>query len=396
MSETGLGGRTRLLYAGPFVSVFDRFAMAPLLIPIAHDFRVPLSAVTIMASLYFLLYGAMQIVYGLVSDRIGRVRLMRITLVGFGAAGMISALAPNLAVLIVGRALTGALVCAVIPASLVYVGDSYPFRIRQGAIADLLASVALGTTAATLGAGLLAHYLSWRVAFLLPALAGLGLSYALRWLPESLGAPGGGPLQQLGRLARPWAVFLLLLGLVEGAVMLGMITFLAPALEAGGQNPATAGFVTAFYGVAVLAVTQAVKRLEGVPAHLLLLVGGLLLAGGFALAAVSQSVPAILVASLCAGGAYGAMHSTLQTWATEVVPEARGTATAVFATAIFLGAGLGTGAVAGLAGEQRFSTVFWIACALTVPVFLVGSAGRARFSAGAVASPAAAGPETGI
>jgi len=93
----------------------------------------------------------------------------------------------------------------------------------------------------------------------------------------------------LGRLSRPWAVFLLLLGLVEGAVMLGMITFLAPALEAGGQNPATAGFVTAFYGVAVLAATQAVKRLEGVPAHLLLLVGGLLLAGGFALAAVDAA-----------------------------------------------------------------------------------------------------------
>lgn len=393
-APAGLGGRMRLLWVGPFVSMFDRFSMGPLLVPIAHDFRVPLSAVAIVASIYFLLYGAMQIVYGLLSDRIGRVRLMRLTLVGFAASGFISAAAPNLGVLLVGRALTGALICALIPSSLVYVGDSFPFRVRQQAIADLLAAVAVGTATATLGAGLLAHYLSWRLAFLLPALIALGLSYALRWLPESLRHAGGGPLEQLGRVVRrPWAVFLVLFGLLEGAVMLGLITYLAPALEARGVNAAVAGLVASGYGVAVLGATQAVKRLAGVPPPLLVVAGGLALTACFGVAALRQDVVGILVASGLAGVAYGAMHSTFQTWATEIVPEARGTTTAAFASSIFLGAGLGTAATAPLAGSHQFGALFALAALLTLPMFVVGAVARARYGSGAGSGP---GPGPGV
>lgn len=392
MSSVGLGGRTRLLWVGPFVSMFDRFSIGPLLLPITHDFKVPLSAVAIVASTYFLLYGAMQIVYGLISDRIGRVRLMRVTLVGFAGAGLLSALAPNLTVLIIGRALTGSLICAIIPASLVYVGDRFPFRVRQQVIADLLAAVAVGTAAATLGAGLLAHYLSWRLAFLLPAAAGLLLSFALRWLPESLQRPGGGPFEQLARVAeRPWALFLVVFGLLEGALMLGLITFLPAALEAHGENAATAGLVASSYGLSVLGTTQAVKRIGPAPGHLLIVIGGAALTACFLAAAVRQDVVGILLASLLAGVAYGAMHSTFQTWATEIVPRARGTAAAAFATAIFLGAGIGTAAAAPLAGGHRFGQLFAAAAAAAVPMVIVGAATRARFGA----TPEAAGPEPG-
>ncbi|MDQ6900568.1 MAG: MFS transporter, partial [Candidatus Dormibacteraeota bacterium] len=101
---TGLSGRSRILYVGPFLSMFDRFSIAPLLLPIAHDLRVTVAQVTVVATAYFLLYGAMQVVYGLISDRIGRVLLLRLTCVGAAAAGLVSAFAPNLPLLIAGRA----------------------------------------------------------------------------------------------------------------------------------------------------------------------------------------------------------------------------------------------------------------------------------------------------
>jgi len=83
--------------------------------------------------------------------------------------------------------------------------------------------------------------------------------------------------------------------------------------------------------------------------------------------------------SLPAGGAYAFMQSTFQTWATDVVPESRGTATALFATAIFAGAALATAGAAGLADAHEYRTLFLIAAAITVPVLVLGSLGRGRY-----------------
>jgi predicted MFS family arabinose efflux permease len=364
--------------------MLDRFSIGPLLIPIALDFRSSLQATTVAATAYLLLYGAMQPVFGLLSDRLGRVRVMRGALLGASLAGMASALAPNLTALIAARALTGALICGVFPTAIVYIADSFPFRVRQQAVVDLLAAVAIGTSLATLGAGLFAHYLSWRLAFVLPALLALGLSFAFRWLPETHHGAARGPLAQLGRVfGQPWAVFLITISVLEGMVILGFATFLAPALEAGGQNPAAAGLVTAAYGASVLAFTRVVKRVAaGVPAFWLIIGGGLMLFGCYALAATSQQVPSILAASVLVGGAYAVMHSTFQTWATEVAPPARGTAAALFASGAFVGAGLGTLLVAGLAGEHRFGMLFALGALTTLPVLGVGGIARWRFKGG--------------
>lgn len=387
MTPTRLDGRGRLLYVGPFVMYFDRFAIAPMLIPIAHDLHASLSDVAAAASVYFVLYGAMQIVYGILSDRVGRVRLMRMTCVGVAAGAVVSASAPDLPVLLVGRALTAAMICSLFPSSLTYIADTFPFQVRQRAVADLLTAVALGTASATFGAGLLADFTTWRLAFLLPGLVALVLSYVLRWLPESLPAAAqGGALRQLWRAAaRPWVRFLVLVAVPEGAVILGPLTFLAPALEVHGTPPAVAGPVTGAYGLAVLAGTRVVRRLaaRGRP-WTLIVGGGACLAGCFAVAAARPMVGPILAACLLAGLAYAVMHSTIQTWATEVAPDLRGTATALFATAAFTGAGAATAGLAGLAGAQRYSELFWISAAVTVPTVVASAVGRWRFPDGGI------------
>ena len=66
----------RALYFGPFAVMADRFAVAPLLIPMAVSFHVSLAAVSGVASLYYLAYGLMPPVYGVLADRFGRVRVI--------------------------------------------------------------------------------------------------------------------------------------------------------------------------------------------------------------------------------------------------------------------------------------------------------------------------------
>ncbi|HAC45840.1 MAG TPA: MFS transporter, partial [Chloroflexi bacterium] len=148
------------------------------------------------------------------------------------------------------------------PSALVYIGDVIPFKTRQAVIADVLAAVAIGTAAGSLGGGFFARYLSWRLVFGVAAVIAAVLAVAMGRLPESNARPStGGPIAQLRQaFHRPWARFLILFAIPEGAMVLGFLVYFAPALEATGTNAALAGLVVATYGAAVLAGTRVIKR----------------------------------------------------------------------------------------------------------------------------------------
>jgi predicted MFS family arabinose efflux permease len=366
----------RLLRAAAFLSNFDRFTVAPMLLTIAADLRVSLAEVVVVASLYYLLYGLMQPVWGMLSDRLGRVGVMRLTLLAVVVPGLLSALAPNLAVLVMGRALAGGLFSAVIPAALVYIGDTVPLSFRQKALADQLAAGAVAIALATVAAGLAAHLGLWRVAFAAPALASGALSLLLaRRLPEPDREGGGaGLLTQVGLvMRRRWAVLVVLLALVEGGVILGFLTYLAPSLEAEGYSAAVSGLAVGLYGLAVLVWTQVLKRIsDKLGRYALILIGGALLALGYTSGALDRNLPGIALAAVLVGGGFAFMHSTLQTWATEVVPEARASVISFFAAALFAGSGIATIAVAPLAEVHSYRLLFAVAALIAVLLGLLG------------------------
>lgn len=378
----------RLLSAGPFVTMVDRFALAPVLIPIAVDFHAPVGAVAIAATAYYLAYGLAQPFWGFASDRAGRIRIIRISLAATAFACTLTAFAPNLEFLIVARIVAGASVCAVLPTALVYIGDVIPFNRRHAVIADVLSAVAIGTAAGSLGAGLFAHYLSWRLIFAVAAVLAAVLALVMARLPESDVRPStGGPLAQL-RLAvrRPWARFLILFAIPEGAMVLGFLVYFAPALESTGTNAAVAGLVVATYGAAVLVGTRVIKRVASrIPAWVPVIVGGAMGVIGYLVAAADQRVVAILFASVMIGGCYAIFHSTMQAWATDIAPEVRGTAAALFVTGAFTGGAIGTGLGALFAQDHQYGRLFLAAAALSVPVVIIAALTRARYPGSIVA-----------
>src|SRR3981081_100065 len=123
-----VGFNVRLLSGGPFVTMIDRFAVAPILIPIALEFRAPVGTVAIAATAYYFAYGLAQPFWGFASDRFGRIRVIRISLAATAAACALSALAPNLDFLIFARIVAGASGCAIPPPALVYASDRTPVQ----------------------------------------------------------------------------------------------------------------------------------------------------------------------------------------------------------------------------------------------------------------------------
>nr|MDT0659465.1 MFS transporter [Micromonospora sp. DSM 115978] len=373
----------RLLQLSAFVSTLDRFAMPPMLIAIARDMDAPLTEVVRAAGVYFLAYGLMQPLWGMVSDRLGLVRTMRITLLLATVATTASAAAGSPLELAVTRGFAGASFSAAIPASLIYLGDTVPATSRQREVTNLMVGSALGTALGVALAGVVAQALTWRVMFLLTGVIAVVLVVALRRLVAPPGARAGQtPLAALKLVARSrptWLVLALAFG--DGFVLLGLLTLLPPAIEAAGAGAALAGGVTALYGMAMLVFARVAGALSRrLAPWQLIAIGGVAAVAGAAVATASRSPFAGALVATLLGVAWAALHSTLQTWATEVLPAARATVISLFAGSLFAGSAAAALIAAGPAQHGRYGELFGWATALAVLLGLVAMWGRARWT----------------
>ena len=356
--------------------------MPPMLVTIAHELEVPLSDVVNAAGAYFLVYGLCQPLWGIVSDRLGRVRTMRVTLLLAGVLAIASGLAWSPLSLGVLRGLAGGLFGAAYPATLIYLGDTVPAAVRQRDITRLMVGVALGTALASFGAGALADLWSWRATFAITGASAIAVAWMLGALPEPTRRPrAGSALTPLGRVLQSRIAWLVLLfAFVEGAVLLGVLTLIPPAVQ-NADFPATmAGATAGAFGLSVLLFSHVVAPISQVwhPSRLIILGGtGALVAS--TLLAISQTPVMAIAAAVLTGFAWTAMHSSLQTWATEIMPSERAAVVALFAGSLFIGSAIYAALTAGLADDGRFSLIFVISAALAAPLALAAAAARRRW-----------------
>src|SRR5690606_2309906 len=99
-------------------------------------------------------------------------------------------------------------------------------------------------------------------------------------------------------LLRPWPVAVLVLVLVEGMLLLGVLTYLPALLQRAGMGTTLSGLVTAGYGLAVMVATPLVKRLGrgGMSPARMLAWGGVLSTGAYVALLADRDWPGVLVA----------------------------------------------------------------------------------------------------
>lgn len=372
----------RRLQLASFVSAFDRFAMPPMLVAIAHDLNVPLSQIVGAAGAYFLIYGLMQPIWGMLSNRLG----LAATITWCTLAGSIATLSATwiggVLMLTIARAVAGGLFSATVPAALIYIGDTAPPHRRQRDVTNLMTGVALGMAISTTVAGALTYFVGWRWVFAVSGCVGIISSLYIARLTELPRVSFRQPLiLPLMTVLKTRAVqHLLLLAMLDGAAILGALTFIPTAVESTGQNAAISAGVTAIYGVAVLAGARIVGRLShGVSASVFILAGSAVGAVACVLLALSIEAVAAGIACVLLGIAWASMHSSLQTWATEVMPKDRSIAVSFFAGSLFAGSAIAAALGGPLVQRQEFMPLFASAALILVIVGVTGYIARAHW-----------------
>jgi predicted MFS family arabinose efflux permease len=356
-----------LLAAIAFLVQVDVRMMTPLLPTIAHSLGTSVTAMGLAMMLYMLPYGLCQFFYGPVGDRLGAIRVVRAAAIGFAVGTLLTGQAHHIVVLDAARFVTGVFAAAVVPLTFAYIGATVPYAERQGTLGRFAAVTSLAQSLSAAIGGTVAHFVSWRFLYV-----GVGclllVPAALLFRTDTRHAPpdvaGGGLHYGLVLRRRAARILYGIVGF-EGLFLWGGFTYLgAIAVARFGLNELEVGLLLACYGVATLVGGVSLVRIRThLPERYLAAFGGGLKGGAYLLMSASGSLLVFAAAIVMLGFGYIALHTTLQTRATELAPEARGTAVALFAFFLFLGGALGS-AIFGPLVDHGWHRLFLVICGL--------------------------------
>jgi predicted MFS family arabinose efflux permease len=340
-----------LLAVAAFVSGANLRVADPLIPKLAQDFSVSVSAAASVVSAFTLAYALFQVVHGPLGDRIGKLRAVTIGMFIASAAAFASAAAPSLALLSLGRFLTGMGAAAVIPLSLAFIGDNVPYERRQLVLGQFIGAVLTGQMFGPLLAGALSDHLSWRAIFVVIgavfAAVGLRLLAEARRPQPPPAAPRPSPLKQYAQLARdPWVRVVVITVAVEGFLFYGAFAYLSAYLRSAfGIGYLLIGLLLAGFSLGGVIYSLLVKWLvPRLRERGLALAGGVLLLACFLGIALTPAWLPTVPFFVASGLAFYMLHNTLQTQATEMAPQARGAGVSFFAFCLFLGQAAGAAA----------------------------------------------------
>jgi predicted MFS family arabinose efflux permease len=342
-----------VLSLAAFASAAALRATDALLPLIAGSFGTTPGGASAVITGFAVAYGLLQLVNGPIGERIGKYRMV-FWLTAVSAAGNLAcALAPSLPLLVAARFATGATVGAIVPLAMAWIGDAVPYERRQAVLARFLIGHMFGVAFATSASGFLGERYGWQAMFYLLAVlysvTALLLQLELRTNPQTREArPGAGGIgaafARMAALTRlPWVRVILAIVFLEGALFYGALAFVALDLHQrfGLSLGASGSMVAAFALGGLLYAAGAGRLVPRLGERGLVLGGGVLIGLGFLCLVLAPAPGWAFPCIVALGAGIYMLHNTLQVHATQMAPEARGGALAVFACSLFTGQSAG-------------------------------------------------------
>jgi YNFM family putative membrane transporter len=365
-----------VLALASFASAANLRVCDPLLPQMAAELGVTIGGAAMVVMSFALAYGVFQILVGPLGDARGKLALVVLGSLWAGAATILSAAMPSLGPLALVRFLAGAGAAAVIPVAIAWIGDVVPYERRQSVLARFLSGQILGIVFGQAAGGLLGELIGWRATLavlgLVHLLAGLLLLGEMRRLKDRTPTPAPLGWRQVsasasGMARNPWARTVLGITFLEGIFMFGAFAYVGAELhQRFGLSLGVVGAMLASFGAGALLYASMAGPLVarfGQPG--LVAGGGTVLAAGYAVLGLATSAWLAPPAIACIGLGYYMLHTTLQTNATQMAPEARGLAVSLFAFALFTGQSVGVALAAPIMDRYGGRPIF-LATALVI------------------------------
>lgn len=347
----------------------------PMLVVLGQEFQVTTGEASRVVSAFAVAYGVMQLFYGPLGDRFGKLRVISLAALACAIFSAITSMAPSLNMLVVMRAFMGATAAGIIPLTLAWIGDQVAYDRRQETLARLMGATVSGMMVGLWFGGFAAENLGWRTAFMVVSAFFATAAVFLLRKARSVPPPAPTTTGFLGAFANTFELLrnrrvqqVLGATIVEGALIFGAMAFIPTHLhQQFDMSVVFAGTVMMLYGVGGLIYSQLARRWMGWlggERGLVRTGASLIVLGLLTLAWTHQQAMGMLACFMTGFGFY-MLHNTLQTQATQMAPHARGTAVTLFACMLFFGQSAGVLAMS-FGVDQGWLAYAFSVCALGV------------------------------
>lgn len=353
-----------LMFFLAFLVFVDTRILVPVLPSISLSLGSSAGSVGLAVTTYSLAYGVGQLVYGPLSDRLGRIAVIRMAGIGFSLCTILSAFSVTTWQFILIRLLAGAIAGAVVPLTMVFIGDTVEYERRQSVL-GLFAAITSSAMAfsASIG-GTVAFFVSWRRMLLgygTLALIPTGLMWRLD-TPTPCTPPGG--IERFTDfLHNRYALFIYATVFLQGVLVWGGMTYLGSfATHRYRIDQLAVGLLLALFGVGMLTGGLLMGRIRRrFSENKLAVLGGSMMGTSY-LALIPSWPYAVFAASMIfLGLGYVCLHTTLQLRGTQISSTARGKAFSLFTFSLFSGISTGSAAFGWLVDAGRFEAMLTIA-----------------------------------
>ena len=367
-----------ILSLSAFAAVTTEMVPVGLLPAIGHTFGVAESTTGLLVSLYAVLVAALAVPLTLATRRVPGKHLLLVAMSCYTVSNVISALAPSLAVLAVGRAVGGVTHALFFSVFIGYVTRLVPPALTGRAFALASAGVSAGFVLGVPLATALGNAAGWRAAFVaLAALTAVVLAAIAVMLPDVRSQaderrPAPGRRRQMATVIGSNTLALI------GHYML--YTYVSVLLLRSGASTSMVGPILLVFGVfGLIGVWSAGPRLDRHLRGSALLIPAALSVGIAGAGAAVPVLALVIVAGAVWNGAFGAVPTLYQTAAVRAQatsPELAGAWINASANAgIAAGAALG-GVVLANAGIRE---VAWLAAAIVIIAIVMALLARRSF-----------------
>ena len=366
-----------------FLANGDNYAAAPLILKISNDLSLPLNVAALSVTAYMLAFGMFTLIFGPLSDRYGKVKIINIAAFGTAIFSILGAVSFNLPSLIFFRAMNGAFGAGIFPVTMALVGQSFDNENRHKALAKVMGLMFLGGATATAIGGALAYFGSWRLVYLIYGVGELIISILIyRTLERD--QPVVNKLNFIKAYREPLTNFrfmrLVITIFFVGFSVFGSFTYSGKLLqELTGYNLFVVGLILSLFGVGTVVGGRIAPKLKKVLKHGFLVSAGII--GGISLFALSafSSVFILGLGLFGFGIAFIFLQSTLISTAQEKLPKMRGTAMSLASFNMFVGGAVGTTVNGMIMKTYGTSTIFYNAAYIIFAVGIISAVFIARF-----------------